>query len=416
MKKRLLDWIICPQCGERPRLQVFAEEKVGLPSPVQAPACSIYCARHDVADPGMIVPPPDCNACYREEILEGALSCVCGLIFPILDGIPRLICNAAEEYPEFFSRHRLAGARHVSTVPAAQPDQPNIDPRSEKSFRLQWAAYRDGDNTWFKDDTGLRKQEFLDNFRITAEELKGRALLDAGCGNGELTRSVAEYGPEIVAMDFSRSVEGARRRLFEKGSQVSHRVHYLQGNVLELPLRPQSFDFVHSSGVLHHTPSTYRAFRSVSREPKPGGRLYIQLYRRRPAWIHAVNVTLRAATTRMPLGLLYGLCYAATPVHSALSRLMHSLRGEKAPPRATARERAVQMFDNYSPRYQYRHTVPEIMELFRSEGYVDMEDVTLDNEARHMLAVLGRRPAAGPAPAEALHPAGAETARQAATL
>jgi len=405
MKKRLLDWIVCPQCGERPRLQVFQEQKVEIPAPVEAPACSFYCGRHDVAGPGMIVPPPDCNACYREEILEGALACVCGLVFPVIEGIPRMIRNAAEEYPEFFVRHGLPGARRkaanpATTATAAATGQPTIDPRSEKSFRLQWATYREGDNTWFKDDAGLRKKEFLDNFQITAAELKGRTLLDAGCGNGELTRSVAEYGPEIVAMDFSRSVEGARRRLFERGDSrapVSHRVHYLQGNVLELPLRPQSFDFVHSSGVLHHTPSTYRAFRSVSREPKPGGKLYIQLYRRRPTWIHLVNVSLRAVTTRMPLGLLYGLCYAATPVHAALSRLMHSLRGEKAPPRATARERAVQMFDNYSPRYQYRHTVPEIMELFRSEGYVDLADVTLDNEARHMLAVLGRRPTAGQA-------------------
>jgi hypothetical protein len=142
----------------------------------------------------------------------------------------------------------------------------------------------------------------------------------------------------------------------------------------------------------------------VSREPKPGGKLYIQLYRRRPTWIHGVNVSLRAVTTRMPLGLLYGLCYAATPLHSALSRLMHALRGEKAPPHATARERAVQMFDNYSPRYQYRHTVPEIMELFRSEGYVDLADVTLDNEARHMLAVLGRRPGTAIEAAPAVSP------------
>ncbi|HEY0513870.1 MAG TPA: class I SAM-dependent methyltransferase, partial [Thermoanaerobaculia bacterium] len=231
-----------------------------------------------------------------------------------------------------------------------------------------------------------------------------------GCGNGELTRAVAEYGPEIVAMDFSRSVEPARRRLFEKGFAVSHKVHYLQGNILEFPLLPKSFDLVHTSGVLHHTPSTYRAFRSISRAPKPGGRLYVQLYRRRPAWIHAINVSLRAATTRMPMGLLYGLCYVTTPVHAALSRLAHFLRGEPAPPRATARERAVQMFDNYSPRFQYRHTVPEIMELFRSEGYLDLRDVTLDNEARHMLAVLGRRKLEG----ETLSPpAAAETAPQA---
>jgi 2-polyprenyl-3-methyl-5-hydroxy-6-metoxy-1,4-benzoquinol methylase/uncharacterized protein YbaR (Trm112 family) len=398
MKKRLLDWIVCPNCGERPRLQVFQEDRIPLPSPVSSPACSYYCGRHDIASPRTILPPPDCGSCYQEEILEALFSCTCGLAYPVIDGIPRLIRNAREEYPEFFARHGLAeGAKPAAAQPAA-------DRRSYKSFSRQWQIYREGDATWFKDDHGLRKREFLYNLQTTPEELSGSTVLDGGCGNGELTRSFAEYGPEVVAMDFSRSVEGARRRLFEKGFEVSHKVHHLQGNVLELPLLARSFDMVHSSGVLHHTPSTYRAFRSIGKAVKPGGKLYVQLYRRRPAWIHAVNVTLRAATTRMPMGLLYGLCYVATPVHSALSRLMHRLRGEAAPPQATARERAVQMFDNYSPKYQYRHTVPEIMDLFRSEGFEDLKDVTLDNEARHMLAVLGRK---------ALAPA-AETAPQAA--
>ena len=385
MKKRLLDWIVCPNCGERPRLQVFQEEKVEIPSAVRAPACSFYCGRHDLASPQDILPPPDCNSCYREEILEAALSCVCGLVYPVIDGIPRMLRNAKDEYPEFFSRHGLGGVPKKEVSPAV------ADPRSSRSFGLQWTVYREGDATWFKDDAGLRKQEFLYNLQTTPEELRDSTLLDGGCGNGELTRAVAEYGPEIVAMDFSRSVENARKRLFEKGAHVSHKVHYLQGNILELPLLAKSFDMVHTSGVLHHTPSTYRAFKSISKSVKPGGKLYVQLYRRRPNWIHAVNVTLRAVTTRMPMRLLYGLCYMATPVHAGLSRLVHLLRGEPAPPKATARVRAVQMFDNYSPPYQYRHTVPEIMELFKSEGYTDLQDVTLDNEARHMLAVLGRR-------------------------
>lgn len=387
MKKRLLDWIVCPNCGERPRLQVFQEEKVEIPSAVSAPACSFYCGRHDLACPRDITPPPDCNSCYREEILEAALSCVCGLVYPVIGGIPRMLRNAKDEYPEFFARHGLAGVPKKEVSPAV------ADPRSSRSFGLQWTVYREGDATWFKDDAGLRKEEFLYNLQTTPEELRDSTLLDGGCGNGELTRAVAEYGPEIVAMDFSRSVENARKRLFEKGAHVSHKVHYLQGNILELPLLAKSFDMVHTSGVLHHTPSTYRAFKSISKSVKPGGKLYVQLYRRRPGWIHAVNVTLRAVTTRMPMRLLYGLCYMATPVHAGLSRLMHLLRGEPAPPKATARVRAVQMFDNYSPPYQYRHTVPEIMELFRSEGYTDLQDVTLDNEARHMLAVLGRKKA-----------------------
>jgi 2-polyprenyl-3-methyl-5-hydroxy-6-metoxy-1,4-benzoquinol methylase/uncharacterized protein YbaR (Trm112 family) len=374
MKKRLLDWIVCPACGQQPEMRVFREERIEIPAEM-APA----------------VPESD-----REEILEAALSCRCGLVYPVLDGIPRMLRNAREEYPEFFARHDLGGLPSADR-PAAAPASraPVADPRSAQSFRLQWTVYQEGDHTWFKDDAGLRKREFLFNLDTTAEELHGKLMLDAGCGNGELTRAIAEYGVEIVAMDFSRSVERARQRLFEKSLPVSHRVHYLQGNVLELPLRRQTFDLVHSSGVLHHTPSTERAFRSVAQAAKPGGKLYVQLYRRRPAWIHLINVALRAVTTRMPMGLLYRLCYAATPVHAALSRLMHALRGEPAPPRATARERAVQMFDNYSPKYQYRHTVPEILELFRSAGYENPRDVTLENEARHMLAVLGTRSAEG---------------------
>lgn len=404
MKKRLLDWIVCPHCGERPRLQVFQEEKVTLPSAVREPACSFYCGRHDLAHPQDITPPPDCSSCYREEILEGALSCVCGLVYPVIDGIPRMLKNAKDEYPDFFARHGLAGVPKKEVSPAV------ADPRSSKSFGLQWTVYREGDATWFKDDAGLRKQEFLYNLQTTPEELRDATLLDGGCGNGELTRAVAEYGPEIVAMDFSRSVENARKRLFEKGAHVSHKVHYLQGNILELPLLAKSFDMIHTSGVLHHTPSTYRAFRSISKSVKPGGKLYVQLYRRRPTWIHAINVSLRAVTTRMPMRLLYSLCYAATPVHAGLSRLMHFLRGEPAPPKATARVRAVQMFDNYSPRYQYRHTVPEIMDLFNSEGYGDLQDVTLDNEARHMLAVLGRKKAEGETVAQSV--AAAEPVRR----
>jgi 2-polyprenyl-3-methyl-5-hydroxy-6-metoxy-1,4-benzoquinol methylase/uncharacterized protein YbaR (Trm112 family) len=420
MKKRLLDWIVCPNCGERPRLQVFGEERVELPSPVGSPACSFYCGRHNVSRPQTMAPPPDCNACYQEEILEGLLACACGLDYPVVDGIPRLIRTARQEYADFYARHGIGDDRSEDNrgeeVSAAPAPAPVADRRSARSFRLQWQMYQEGDATWFKDDHDLRKREFLYNLDTTPEELAASTVLDGGCGNGELTRSFAEYGPEVVAMDFSRSVEGARRRLFQKGISISHRVHYLQGNVLELPLLARSFDMVHSSGVLHHTPSTYRAFRSISKAVKPGGKLYIQLYRLRPAWIHAVNVSLRAVTTRMPMGLLYWLCYVTSPAHAAMSRLMHLLRGESAPPTATARERAVQMFDNYSPKYQYRHTVPEILELFRSEGFEDLMDVTLANEARHMLAVLGRKAVIPEVPEAAAEPATQAAARPAAAF
>lgn len=317
--------------------------------------------------------------------MEAALCCDCGAVYPVIDAILRLLPESATEYAEFLARHGLNPARTSMAAPTDREGAPSVriaDRRSARNFHFQWTIYRNGDLTWFKDDAGLRKQEFLHNLETTAETLRGKSILDVGCGNGELTRSIAEYGVEVVAMDFSRSVEGARERLIEKSVALSHRVHYLQGDVLAPPLRSASFDLVHSSGVLHHTssgvlhhtPSTHRAFRSVAQAPRRGGKLYVQLYRRRGDWFHFINDLLRTITTRMPMRLLYVICYTTSPLHAALSRLIHYLRREPAPPRSTARERAVQMFDNYSPRYQHRHTVPEIVALFESEGYEDIKD------------------------------------------
>ena len=329
MNRGILRWLACPRCGSA--LELRTGETDG------------------------------------EEVLHGELACSCGSRFPVRDGVPRLFAEAA------------AGGV-------------DGDRRSRRSFGYQWRRYQSGDRTWFKDDAGLRRGELLQTMDARPGELAGLALLDAGCGNGELTRAAAEECGEVVGLDFSDSVVAARRRLLDASPELAPRVHHLQGDVRRPPLRERDFDLVHCSGVLHHTPSTAESFRALARAVKPGGRLYVQLYRRRPAWIHWINVALRAVTTRLPLPLLYALCYAASPLHAAASRAMHRLRGEAPPPRATARERAVQMFDNYSPRYQHRHTVPEILRLFAEAGFVDAREVTLANERRHMLAVLGWRP------------------------
>ncbi|HEY0833311.1 MAG TPA: methyltransferase domain-containing protein [Azospirillum sp.] len=375
MKRRLMDLIRCPACGGRLDLRVQREAEEAVDVPVPAPACRQWCARHDrslESRPAGFA--PDCRACYAADVREGTLGCrSCHARYPVVHGVPRLFRDAAD--PAVF------------------------DPRSNDSFGLQWERHRDGDRTWFKDDLALRRGEFLQSLDLPADALRGALVLDGGCGNGRLTTVVSGYGAEVVGMDLSRSVDGAERRRPAIAGERAPFVHFIQGNIMEPPLAPAAFDHIHSSGVLHHTPDTHRAFRAFRRLVRPGGRVYVQLYRRREAWVGIPNRLIRALTCRLPVGLLHRLCWAAVPPHTALVRLVARLRGEETAIHEASRgERALSLFDNYSPRYQYRYHPAEVRRMFEAEGLAEVKDVTLANEARHMVAFVGTRPAEVAAP------------------
>ena len=80
----------------------------------------------------------------------------------------------------------------------------------------------------------------------------GDSLLDVGCGNGYFTdRALAETNISCAcALDISRAMLSLSKRLPNK--------HLLQASVLQIPLKPHSFTFVHFDAVLHHVVGTCR--------------------------------------------------------------------------------------------------------------------------------------------------------------
>src|SRR6185369_2485057 len=107
--------------------------------------------------------------------------------------------------------------------------------------------------------------------------LKGRWVLDAGCGAGRFAEIAASRGADLVALDYSSAVEAAAETLrrFPNADVV-------QGNMLEPPFRPGSFQFAYSIGVIQHTPDPPRAIDRVVRCVAPGGRFGMAIYGRRP--------------------------------------------------------------------------------------------------------------------------------------
>jgi len=105
---------------------------------------------------------------------------------------------------------------------------------------------------------------------------KGR-LLNAGCGHGAdfipFTKSFHLYG-----LDFSAGMLEMARRYAAKYRLA---VELLQGDMAELPYRPESFDWVISVAALHHLKGRQRqlkALQELHRVLKTGGEAFITVW------------------------------------------------------------------------------------------------------------------------------------------
>ncbi|MCP5363816.1 MAG: class I SAM-dependent methyltransferase [Hyphomicrobiales bacterium] len=102
--------------------------------------------------------------------------------------------------------------------------------------------------------------------------LKDMNIVDVGCGNGWLTRIMAEHGAHVIGVEVSpRQLSLARQ-----AAHVSDET-YLQGSAEMLPVANGAYDAVVFCNSLHHVDEKglSPAMREVSRVLKHGGVLYV---------------------------------------------------------------------------------------------------------------------------------------------
>ena len=105
-------------------------------------------------------------------------------------------------------------------------------------------------------------------------------LLDAGCGAAYSALSLFDEAlakVRYLGVDVSEAVDVAAARVAEGGMSGG----FLQADLTDLPLEPESIDVIFSEGVLHHTDSTRGALLALARLLKPGGRFLFYVYRRK---------------------------------------------------------------------------------------------------------------------------------------
>jgi trans-aconitate methyltransferase len=96
----------------------------------------------------------------------------------------------------------------------------------------------------------------------------GERILDLGCGDGQLSRRIAETGATVVGLDSSPQMAAAARAL---GIDVT------VGSAEELPFEAGSFDAVFSNAVLHWVRNHDAMLNGIKRVLNPGGRFVAEL-------------------------------------------------------------------------------------------------------------------------------------------
>jgi len=167
---------------------------------------------------------------------------------------------------------------------------------------------------------GISRERLLTSTGWDWSAMKGKRVLDVGCGAGRFAEIALQSGAAVVGVDYSSAIHAAH-------SNLSHFPHFeaVQGSVYELPFAAGSFDYVYCLGVLQHTPHPAGAFAQLARQLKPGGRITVDVY---PfLWTNLLwpKYWIRPITKRVPHQKLFRILERAVPPLLSLSRKMSSV-------------------------------------------------------------------------------------------
>ncbi|HSQ23249.1 MAG TPA: methyltransferase domain-containing protein [Pyrinomonadaceae bacterium] len=295
------------------------------------------------------------------EVTEGVLKAAGGASYRIRNGIPRFVLTDD------------AGQR-----------------QTEDSFGYKWQR-RDAwyspevvsaCRTWILQRYGFESAEAMRKF--FGEHCR---VMDAGCGSG-FSSSLwidsswrGERQSEWIGADISEAIDVAQERL----AQVVG-THFVQADILQLPFAAETFDAIFSDGVLHHTPSTERALKSLVPLLTAGGEILFYVYRVKSPLREYTDDFIRDAIAGLEPAEAWEALRPLTKLGQALAELKTEVEVPEDVPLLGIKKGRYDVqrliywhfaklywrdtfnfeennhvnFDWYHPRYSWRHTEEEV--------------------------------------------------------
>ena len=154
------------------------------------------------------------------------------------------------------------------------------------------AKFSDLAHRWWDKDSEFRPLHQINPLRLAwiadIADLKGKRVLDVGCGGGILADAMARSGADVLGIDLStKALRVAQLHALEAQTD---RVEYREISAEALALEaPGSFDMVTCMEMLEHVPDPSLVVQACATLVKPGGHVFFStINRNAKAYLFAV--------------------------------------------------------------------------------------------------------------------------------
>ena len=144
---------------------------------------------------------------------------------------------------------------------------------------------------WWDKNSEFKPLHELNPLRLnwidSIANLKGKRVLDVGCGGGILSESMFFKGADVVGIDLGeKALSVAKLHQLESGAKVDYQ--YIAVEQLATQ-QPESFDVVTCMEMLEHVPDPISIVVACARLVKPGGSVFFStINRNAKAYLYAV--------------------------------------------------------------------------------------------------------------------------------
>ncbi len=133
-------------------------------------------------------------------------------------------------------------------------------------FGTQWAAFPKTQLDSYS-GTSISEDRLREIFQSDLSELKGKKILEIGCGSGRFTEILIKHGACIDSLDLSKAIFVNH----QNNASTNKMVRFIKSDFLKAPLEENFYDYVLGMGFVQHTPDSEKTIKKMISHCKKGG-------------------------------------------------------------------------------------------------------------------------------------------------